>query len=57
MLSKLFNEDRRLRIDHKKILSSPFVNNDLIKIIDRYLSDFAGLVSGVKILLYNYGIH
>lgn len=49
ILSNLFKEDRRLRIDYKKILSSPFVNNNIIKIIGQYLSNFTGLVSGVKV--------
>lgn len=41
MLTEIFGKDRRLRIEHKKLLSSPIVNNDIIKIIDHYLSDFA----------------
>lgn len=49
ILSNLFKEDKRLRIDYKKILSSLFVNNNIIKIIGRYLSNFTGLVSGVKV--------
>lgn len=41
MLNEIFNIDRRLRIDHKRLLASPSVNEDLIVTIDRYLADFA----------------
>jgi len=41
MLSELFIEDRRLRIEHKKVLASPLVNLDIIKLIDHYLTNFA----------------
>jgi hypothetical protein len=41
MLNEIFNIDRRLRIDHKKLLALPFVNEDLIVTIDCYLADFA----------------
>ena len=41
MLKKLLEKDRRLRIDHKKLLNCGYSNHDLIKIIDGYLNDFA----------------
>ena len=41
MLSEILNIDRRLRIEYKKLLSSPFVNSELVDIIDGYLSAFA----------------
>lgn len=34
-------EDRRLRIEHKRLLISPYLNKNLIKIVDYYLSDYA----------------
>ena len=40
-LDKIFEIDRRLRIEHKKVLSSPFINYDFVNLIDKYLSDFA----------------
>ena len=41
MLKNLLEKDRRLRIDHKKLLNCGYNNHDLFKVIDSYLNDFA----------------
>ena len=41
MLKNLLEKDRRLRIDHKKLLNCGYSNHDLFKVIDGYLNDFA----------------
>lgn len=41
MLKFLLEKDRRLRIDHKKLLNCGFSNHHLLKVIDDYLNDFA----------------
>lgn len=57
MLSELFNIDRRLRINYKRLLACPFVKKDLINTIDCYLSDFAiyhNLTTEDILISYNY---
>ena len=41
MLKNLLEKDRRLRIDHKKLLNCGYNNHHLFKVIDSYLNDFA----------------
>ena len=55
MLSQIFTIDRKLRIDHKRLLASPFVNNDIIIKVDKYLIDYSNYYNlCVKDILYNY---
>jgi SAM-dependent methyltransferase len=41
MLAKVFNNDRNLRIDHKKLLSTNITNIKTLNIVDDYLADYA----------------
>ena len=41
MLTEVFNNDRGLRIAHKKLLNSNITDINLLSIVDDYLTDYA----------------
>jgi len=40
MLTELFDQDRRLRIEYKKLINSNYFNIELLEKIDNYFNDF-----------------
>lgn len=56
MLAEIFKIDRRLRIENKNLINSPFVNMNNMIIIDNYLTDFANYynLSAKDIINYYY---
>lgn len=55
MLSEIFEIDRRLRIDYKRVLASPFYNKDIIHKIDNFLVDYMTFYNlSIKDILFHY---
>ena len=40
MLNEIFNEDRMLRRGYKKILCDPLFNEDIVRLIDRFIDSY-----------------